>query len=67
MFLQHGNNQIQWEIQFMIINDNIDFVTVIYKRLDYAKLIHESIINMLIILIHSMLLIMVIMQMIVLN
>ena len=38
MFLQHGNNQIQWEIQFMIINDNIDFVTVIYKRLDYAKL-----------------------------
>ena len=41
--MQHGNNQIQWEIQFMIINDNIDFVTVIYKRLDYAKLIHESI------------------------
>mgnify|MGYP003116434561 FL=1 len=41
--MQHGNNQIQWEIQFMIINDNIDFVTVIYKRLDYAKLMHESI------------------------
>tara|TARA_R110001583_G_scaffold19578_1_gene76463 strand:+ start:2881 stop:3735 length:855 start_codon:yes stop_codon:yes gene_type:complete len=27
----------------MKMSDSIDFVTVIYKRLDYAKLIHESI------------------------
>ena len=43
MFLQHGNSQIQWEIKFMKMIDSIDFVTVAYKRLDYVKLIHESI------------------------
>ena len=37
----HGNNQILWEIRSM--KDSIDFVTVVYKRFEFARLIHESI------------------------
>jgi len=38
-----GKNQTQWGIKYMDKVDQIDFVTVVYKRVIYAKLIHESI------------------------
>ena len=41
--MQPGRNQIQWGIKYMNKTNQIDFITVIYKRLIYAKLIHESI------------------------
>jgi hypothetical protein len=38
-----GKNQTPWVKKYMSKINQIDFVTVVYKRVIYAKLIHESI------------------------